>query len=157
MCNALVRLKDGLGFRTCGVCRECGERRVRDLTGRCVAEHRSPGVVQAFAVDLTFRNLPDGGLPISAQVLRYRRDIKPFYQAVRAAPLLDGSSSRVGGVLVRHVRYMICGEFGALKGRAHWHAVMFIRGAELRHPEWAKREDQWDLWPHASPGSRRRM
>ena len=44
------------------------------------------------------------------------------------------------------VRYIVCGEFGAAKGRAHWHCILFFRGKlpDVRL-EWRY---NWAPWEH---------
>lgn len=45
------------------------------------------------------------------------------------------------------MRYLICGEFGHAKGRAHWHGIFFVEGKPVELPELRRRVD-WRFWPH---------
>ncbi|QCS37053.1 replication initiation protein [Tortoise microvirus 46] len=108
----------------CRNCWQCRADRVNDLVGRCIAEQRvSDGTL---AVTLTYR----GDVP-EAAVLKYR-DVQLFLKRLRKAGYA--------------VRYICAGEYGSAKGRAHWHIVLFFRGAVPEVP--LERRTEWKHWPH---------
>lgn len=124
MCLSPNVLADGtrVACRGCAVCRN---NRLDDLTGRCLAEQATSSAT--FAVTLTYRD----DVPSSA-VLTYH-DVQTFLKRLR----FDGFK----------VRYICAGEYGSLKGRAHWHIVLFFKGARIPQVEINKRIE-WQYWPH---------
>ena len=90
----------------CRHCLRCRRNRVDCLVGRCLAEKAvSDGVL---GVTLTYK----GDVPGSVTLLT--ADVQKFVRSLRKAG--------------HKVRYMIAGEYGERKGRAHWHAVLFFKG-----------------------------
>lgn len=125
-----------VGLVGCRNCWQCRANRVNDLVGRCIAEQETSSA--SYAVTLTYAI----GEPNSA-VLIYR-DFQNFMKILRRR----GFS----------VRYIVAGEYGSIKGRAHWHAVLFFSGAapetaatlDARKP-WQvvlDRRFNWEPWPH---------
>lgn len=94
----------------CRYCWQCRENRLNDLVGRCIAEQYSSD--QTLAVALTYAG--DG--PETA-MLRYA-DVQKMLKRLRRAGF--------------YVRYIVAGEYGSKKGRAHWHGVLFFSAV---HPE----------------------
>lgn len=129
-------------WRTCGNCSECLIRKRSDLVGRCLAELSNPEVCQSFAVDLTYRDV-DGESPMGALVLMY----KHFDTLVTKMRDAAWSPNAPKGHGKRGVRFLVAGEYGSLKGRAHWHAVFFITGEALSLPPFGTRAE-WDMWPY---------
>lgn len=150
MCTALIRCgPDMLSWRVCGVCRECRQRRIDDLVGRCLAEQRSSTVTQSFGVDVTYAPLANGETPIGALVLQYG-DVAKLLERLRDSVGRPGDyPSRAEWSAARRgrVRFFCAGEIGALKGRCHWHLLIFLSGPELALPDFGKR-CKWDFWPH---------
>lgn len=107
----------------CRTCWQCGENRVNDLVGRCMAEQATAD--QTFSVTLTYA----GDTP-NAAVLCYR-DIQQFLKRFRKA----GYS----------VRYIVAGEYGTIKGRAHWHMVLFLKGKTLDIVSASERQNDWQV------------
>lgn len=95
---------------------------MNDLVGRCIAEtHSAAG---ALSVTLTYGD----GDTAEAAILYYP-DFQGMMKRLRAAGY--------------KVRYIVTGEYGSRKGRAHWHAILFF---ENQH---------W--WPHVGkPWARKR-
>nr|QPB07462.1 MAG: replication initiator protein [Microvirus sp.] len=116
MCLTPSRLKvpgtDRLVEVACRNCRRCRDARVSDLVGRCIAEQCS--ATKSYAVTLTY----GGGDTPQSVVLRYS-DVQKFLKRLRKAGY--------------KVRYICAGEYGGLKGRTHWHIVLFFYGKE---PQW---------------------
>jgi hypothetical protein len=123
---------------SCRNCWQCRANRVNDLVGRCIAEQTASAA--SYAVTLTYAG--DG--PETA-MLRYR-DVQLMLKQLR----WKGFS----------VRYIVAGEFGTKKGRAHWHAVLFFSCVGPKGPmpiprrgngPWdiqIGRRFQWKPWPH---------
>lgn len=117
----MSNLSSAVPCRSCWVCRN---DRVDDLVGRCLAEQATCS--GALAVTLTYA----GDVP-EAATLRYS-DFQNFMKRLRKA----GYS----------VRFIVAGEYGSAKERAHWHAVLFFQGKvpDVRL-EW---RFNWEYWPH---------
>lgn len=89
----------------CRYCWQCNKDRQNDLVGRCIAEQQTSKLT--LAVTLTYC----GDHPAAA-VLTYR-DFQLFMKRLR---------KKFG-----NVRYIVVGEYGSKRGRAHWHAVLFFQ------------------------------
>lgn len=103
MCVDPTKLPEGIEV-ACRYCWQCRANRVNDLVGRCIAEQTTS--TETFAVTLTYR-----GTGPETAMLRY----SDFQKCIK--------------LLRRHAfnpRYIVAGEFGSKKGRAHWHAVLFF-------------------------------
>lgn len=120
----------------CRYCWQCRANRVNDLVGRCIAEQETSS--QTLAVTLTYAGDAEG-----SAVLVYA-DFQRFMKRLR----FEGYQ----------VRYIVAGEYGSHKGRAHWHAVLFLQGRQLEIiPQGEKRSPwqitlderiNWKPWPH---------
>lgn len=116
----------------CRKCKRCEANRLTDLAGRCFAEALTSDLY--VAVTLTYR----GETPHS-QTLVYS-DVQKFFKRLRSAGI--------------SARYIIAGEYGSKRGRAHWHAVLFFRGAvadlekTLALPPADTEKQEWKFWPH---------
>lgn len=114
----------------CRKCRICIDNVTKDWVGRCLAEKRT--VKHTASVTLTYGRDENGiDRHERAAVLTYS-DVQKYFKRVR---------KNVGPV-----RYLLAGEYGTLKGRAHWHGIFFFRGAVPEHKLF-KRFDH-ELWPH---------
>lgn len=102
----------------CGRCIGCKLRRVSDWALRCV--HEASLHERASFLTLTYRT---SRLPPNRSLLK--RDHQLFFKKLRQvlARLVHGPSTREHPAV--HVRYFMCGEYGAKKGRPHYHAVLF--------------------------------
>lgn len=108
----------------CRLCWQCRKNRVNDLVGRCIAEQQTAS--QTLAVTLTYTD--EAGA--NAAVLVYK-DVQDFMKRFRK-----------GGYTVR---YIVAGEYGSQKGRAHWHAIFFLYGNTLNVVEDPKERGEWDI------------
>ena len=104
MCITPNRLDDGTEV-ACRKCKLCKRNRVNDLVGRCIAESRYSK--KTYAVTLTYAN--DAG--VNAVTLVYK-DVQDFMKRLRKR---------------YNVRYIVAGEYGTAKGRAHWHIILFFK------------------------------
>lgn len=123
MCRTPNRLDDGTEV-ACRKCWQCKRNRVNDLVGRCIAESKFS--IQTYAVTLTYAN--DAG--VNAVTLVYK-DVQDMMKRLRKR---------------YKVRYIVAGEYGTAKGRAHWHIVLFFKGEAPKIEQDVR--VQWKYWPH---------
>ncbi|AXH75498.1 MAG: replication initiator protein [Microviridae sp.] len=128
MCVMPVTLPDGQSTG-CRKCWQCLGNKVSDWVGRNIAE-REVSTRSLFAT-LTYRDHGEGVTPIEAEILTYT-DVQHYLKRLRKA----GFS----------VRYFAIGEYGARKGRAHWHMILHFEGAS---PDWSlNKRVQCKYWTH---------
>ncbi len=113
------------GFEvSCRKCWQCRKRRVDDLIGRCIAE--SKFAKRTYAVTLTY----GGSAGVNAATLVYK-DVQIFLKNLRYK---------------YDVRYIVTGEYGTKKNRAHWHIILFFKN---KYPEVRKKKRlNWEYWEH---------
>lgn len=127
MCQSPNRLADGTQV-ACHDCWQCRNARIDDWVGRCIAESRT--VAASHAVTLTYGRKAkdvngewiadpygDADHP-SAAVLTYS-DVQKYFKKLRFAG--------------HKLRYFVVGEYGSMKGRAHWHVIIFWLGSVPEH------------------------
>ena len=113
-----------VGLVSCHKCWQCRENKVNDYVGRCIAEsHHSD---ETLSVTLTYG---DGDTPESATL------VYKHYQLFMKSLRNEGYK----------VRYIVAGEYGSTKGRAHWHAILFFKGKVPKNIEYDKRIN-WKHW-----------
>ena len=113
-----------VGLVACHKCWQCRENKVNDYVGRCIAEsHHSD---ETLSVTLTYG---DGDTPESATL------VYKHYQLFIKSLRNEGYK----------VRYIVAGEYGSTKGRAHWHAILFFKGKVPKNIEYDKRIN-WKHW-----------
>lgn len=113
-----LMVKGEMVHARCNRCEQCISDRVRDLTGRCYAEQKYS--VGAHCITLTYgkSNFIGGSGDIDgANVLDYTH-VMGYLKRVRSAGY--------------PCRYVVCGEYGSRKQRAHWHILLFW---QLRVPK----------------------
>lgn len=129
MCVNPRRLPDGVEV-ACHECWQCRENRINDWVGRNIAESKTAKA--SHAVTLTYGRSRAGDADhLRAAILTYS-DVQKYLKLLR-----------------RHgfpVRYFITGEFGGLKGRAHWHLMLYWQDAVPDHVL-DQRFDE-PHWPH---------
>ena len=115
----------------CGKCRNCIGNLVNFKASQAVME--SVTADKSVAVTLTFSPEYDE----HAHTLN-KKIFQEWMQDLR------NEGSRQGFT----IRYVVAGEYGSLRGRVHFHALLFFRGKNI--PEFAIREERWnwDLWPY---------
>lgn len=127
----------------CRKCWQCKEDLIRDYTGRCLAEARDSDWVMTMT--LTYAPRDDG-----AEKLLDKSHFQKFMKLLRKHG--------------HNVRYLVVGEYGDLKGRAHFHCILFGVGKTLlgydNIDDWEQRDHTklgllpqkercWiDAWPH---------
>lgn len=108
MCIAPNKLADGT-LVACRKCWQCWERKIDDVVGRCIAE--SQDAKRTFSITLTYgRDEMDKADHIRAALLTYS-DVQKYMKRLRESGYV--------------VRYFAVGEYGSMKGRAHWHLITF--------------------------------
>jgi len=123
MCIRPNRLDDGVEV-ACRECWQCRKRRVDDLVGRCIAESKYS--TKTYAITLTYAQ--DAG--VNAVTLVYK-DVQDFLKRLRKK---------------YKCRYIVAGEYGSAKGRAHWHIIVFFKD-DVPYVQENKRVE-WKYWPH---------
>ncbi|UIB81431.1 replication initiator protein [Flyfo microvirus Tbat2_110] len=130
MCLNPQKIAD-VGVVACRECWQCRETKVDDWVGRCIAESKTSKA--AHVVTLTYgEDRQTGDIDhIRAAVLTYS-DVQKYLKYLR----VDGFPCR----------YFVVGEYGTLKGRAHWHIILFWKS---NVPEHKLRENILEKhWPH---------
>lgn len=156
MCNqpGEMYLKNGQRISVpCRKCELCRDTKINDWVGRCIAEGRTAAA--ARSITLTYGRDEQGNEDhLRAKVLTYS-DVQKYFKLLR-----------------RHgypCRYFAVGEYGAEKGRAHWHCIVFFQNEVPRHILAPPREDRendsefrfmerhwphgWSFWEDVTPRS----
>lgn len=108
----------------CRDCWQCQREKMMDWVGRAIAEQKSSS--RTLALTLTYAG--DGP---ETRTLVYS-DVQKFLKKLR----FDGYK----------VRYLVAGEYGSQKGRAHWHLILFFKH---KFPEVElDRRITWKYWDH---------
>lgn len=130
MCLDMVKIYSPDGAFTevpCRKCKRCKQIRLTDFAGRAYAEALTASAF--YAITLTYA---DSASP-SAQVLVYS-DFQKMLKRLR----FDGYK----------VRYIVAGEYGTKRGRAHWHCVLYFEGSAPAMPLLETQMQSWKYWPH---------
>lgn len=120
----------------CQECKQCVRQRTNDWVGRCIAESKTS--TKAHAVTLTYGRDEFGNEDHPRAKLLTYSDVQKWFKLLR-----------------RHgypCRYFLSGEYGPLKGRTHWHFIVFWLD---QVPAWAG-YDQFGKWSdnHITRGER---
>lgn len=141
MCTEPGRLPNGQEIG-CRKCQQCKDHYRLDWEGRCIAEMRTAR--RADFLTLTYGREYDGETrnPVKqgygkvdhlhAAVLTYK-DVQDFFKRLRKAG--------------HAFRFFVAGEYGSLKGRAHWHVLMYWLSIPPKPSAWGTRID-WEPWGH---------
>lgn len=131
---------------SCRECDKCLATYKNSWVARSVAERNS--VPYSYVITLTYADV-DGQPPLGARVYRYK-DVQDFWKRIRWH-----AQKRWGENI--DFRYVIVGEKGTLRGRCHYHGVIFSSHPVVELGEFAapgknelvygKRMD-WTLWGH---------
>jgi hypothetical protein len=119
MCIAPNKLEDGTDVG-CRECWQCRKRRVNDLVGRGIAESRFSK--KTYAITLTYA--PRVG--VNAVTLVYK-DVQDMIKNIRD---------------LFECRYIVAGEYGSKKGRAHWHIILFFKGPSKKAKKRAEKQSK---------------
>lgn len=129
MCKAPANLPNGVTV-ACRECSQCRDQKINDWVGRCIAESKTAKA--CHAVTLTYgRGKANDVDHVRARLLTYS-DVQKYFKLLR-----------------RHgfpMRYIVAGEYGTKKGRAHWHVVLFWQD---KVPEHVLDQNFMEAhWPH---------
>lgn len=118
----------------CGKCWQCRKSRVNDYVGRCLCELSTSKEV--LVLTLTYRDRTENDL---AEKVIYPPHFQKFVRALR-----DSQHS---------LRYLAAGEYGELKGRAHFHCILFLNSSDdaldlLKSQIPQKQITHIPQWPH---------
>lgn len=116
----------------CRNCNRCRDNRIKDWVGRCIAESRT--ATATFSVTFTYGPDAQGNKKHARTAVLTYSDIQIYLKRLRNAGY--------------KVRYLIAGEFGSLRGRAHWHGILFFHGAVPPHVLDKNFVDQDGFWTH---------
>lgn len=132
MCVSPVMI-DGVGPVWCRKCWKCLEDRLDGYVGRAMAEMET-------ARKTAFVTLTYGTSHKHSQFLVYS-DVQNMMKRLNKAG--------------HKARYIVAGEYGSLRGRAHWHAILYFNSdIELPELEEASKKEKelhrvkWRYWPH---------
>jgi hypothetical protein len=108
MCTAPNMISDG-SLVACRKCEQCKDHRVDDWVGRCIAESKT--CVAATSVTLTYGRDKFGNESHARAAILSYSDVQKYFKQLRRRGY--------------PCRYLITGEMGSKKGRAHWHGIIF--------------------------------
>jgi len=116
----------------CRDCQRCRYNRVEDWIGRCQAEaHTSEHTVR---LTLTYAPREREDVGIDPTTLDYK-DVQRMLYRLRNRG--------------HELRYIVTGEHGSLKGRAHWHIIIFFKTNVVPLLQYNKECWDWEhFWPH---------
>jgi len=133
ICSEPARLysreSDVVNFVRCRKCSLCLNIRHTDIAGRAMAE----SLVSDHTVALTLTYADWTG--VRSQHLAYR-DVQLMLKRLRKAGY--------------NVRFLVAGEYGSKRGRAHWHCCLFFKGACPPFPPVETQKQHWDFWSDAN-------
>lgn len=144
-CDAPLRIeRDGFEIvGLCGSCKKCRDTRRRDMIGRCLAEMQDPSVRAVTFITLTYGHRPNVTAKEDhphSQGLHYE-DCQKWIKRIRTRQI-PGTKQRY------RCRYVVAGERGPKRGRAHWHALVFWQTEPPEFPA----VDRWSEDPFWSAG-----
>lgn len=122
MCREMytLRLKSGLSVELpCRKCTQCRAYRVSNWVGKCLAESKTARSVDYVTLSYCERDSRHAGkiadpVPVGYSRELHYEDVQKYIKRIRKAGY--------------KVRYVVAGEYGDLKGRAHWHILLFWQG-----------------------------
>lgn len=128
MCITPVNISE-VGLVACRNCWQCRKNRVNDYVGRAIAE--SLYSEETWSVTLTYA----GGTENPNAVTLVYKDVQDYFKRLRASG--------------HKVRYIVTGEYGSKKGRAHWHAILFMgKPKKLTPTPPTNKNTKEKHWPH---------
>jgi len=126
--------KEVVGY-ICGTCWQCRRERVNDFVGRMLCEaHDSQAVC---AITLTYRDEPDRKVDLAHEYITPRH-FQNYIKLLRAHGY--------------KLKYFVAGEYGKLRARAHFHAILFFQPTPRQPfpPKWEQEKiiEIPEFWPH---------
>jgi len=123
MCIAPSKLDCGTEI-ACRKCWQCKKAKVSQYVGRCIAESKFSK--KTYAITLTY----NAKCEVNSVTLVYK-DVQDFLKRLRKK---------------YDCRYIVCGEYGSAKGRAHWHIILFFKDNVPKIE--TDKKINWKYWPH---------
>lgn len=115
----------------CNRCSLCKSNYIKDWVGRCRAEKETS--LGASSITLTYGpDLETGAKDHMRSSSLVYSDSQKMFKRLRKAGFV--------------FRYLVAGEFGSMKGRAHWHMIIFWKNKVPDH-KIGERFD-WKFWPY---------
>lgn len=108
MCNSANKLADG-SLVACRKCGQCRSNRIDEWAGRCIAESKT-SVATSF-ITLTYGRDEEGNESHARAAILTYSDVQKYFKQLRNRGY--------------PCRYLMVGELGSKKGRAHWHGIVF--------------------------------
>lgn len=108
MCEAPNMIRDG-SLVACRKCEQCKDHRIDDWVGRCIAESKT--CVAATSITLTYGRDEHGNESHARAAILSYSDVQKYFKQLRRRGY--------------PCRYLVTGEMGTKKGRAHWHGIIF--------------------------------
>lgn len=144
MCLSPVRLPDGTEV-WCRNCERCRRSRVNDWVGRCIAESRYADTTHS--VTLTYGTDEKGNEDHIHSAMLIYQDVQNYFKRLRK----NGYK----------FKYLVSGEYGKQKRRAHWHVIIFWKGdhpcVQLYDKTWWGHQEYWQhghtYWEPMTPES----
>lgn len=141
MCLSPVINRDGIKL-WCRKCSRCLQNRVTDWVGRCIAESRH--ATSTNSVTLTYGRDEKGNIDHIHSALLIYSDVQKYFKRLRKAGF--------------KFKYLVCGEYGTKKRRAHWHLIIFWEGKipevklneNFDHEHWEHGHTYWEEMTPAS-------
>jgi hypothetical protein len=132
---------NGLEHRVpCSRCEKCKAARRRDVVGRALAEARYSKHTAVVTLTYGHDRRVDGRVDHPHAHKLVYKDVQDWVKRMRAR-LIPGTREKY------KFRYLVAGEYGKLKGRAHWHVVLFFKSAPPRYEAKQMCVDD-EFWPH---------
>lgn len=126
MCEDGIKLETG-AVVACRKCNQCQQAKILGWVGRCCAEAQHATGVSSLT--LTYDDATAGQ---SRGVFLFYSDVQRLFKRLR----------RAGYPL----RYVVAGEYGEQKARAHWHCLIFWQGKIPDLPPMDEEKQHWSFW-----------
>lgn len=114
----------------CRECWQCRANRVNDYVARCLCEAQYSD--WTVSLTLTYRDSAEREKDLA------HKEITPHHVQQLMRNLRKRSTGKM--------RYIVTGEYGTLKGRAHFHMILFGKGKKPEIPH--NRNTNWGPWSH---------
>lgn len=143
-----IALKSGLSTDVpCHCCWQCRADRVKNWVGKSIAESQT-----SAAVDFVTLTYCDAGSP---QAHRVKEPVCPIWPMSLHYEDVQKYLKRIRKAGHR-VRYIVAGEYGDRKGRAHWHILLFWQDGRPERFKWKNKRGNWlygnewqdEFWHH---------
>lgn len=133
ICPNFIWVERGAGYEKmpvpCRECWQCRSNKINDYAGRSLCEASVSD--WTVSLTLTYRDCPERDADKAHEII-YKKHAQLFFKQMRNTG--------------HKIRYIACGEKGKLKGRAHFHVLLFGMGKRPDIPN--KKNTHIHEWPH---------